>query len=78
MIDKVGNDGADKLACDGAALHAVNIDVASEAKARFVMAKTVQRMMTHILEARLAATPSDAALGAAGRGASNSEEKGEL
>ena len=30
------------------------------------------------LEARLAATPSDAALGAAGRGASNSEEKGEL
>ena len=56
MIDKDGNDGADKLACDGAALHAV---VASEAKARFATAKTVQSMMTHILEARLAAERAD-------------------
>ena len=46
---------------DGTALHAVNIDVASEAKARFVMAKTVQWMMTHILEARLTAERANSA-----------------
>ena len=28
LLDKVGNDGADKLACDGAAMHAVDIHVA--------------------------------------------------
>ena len=55
LLDKVGNDGADKLACEGAAMHAVDIHVASDAKARCTIAKTVQRMMTHILEARLAA-----------------------
>ena len=50
--DKDGNDEADKLAVAGAALHAVEEDVAISAAWRAATAKATQSMMLKVLEAR--------------------------
>ena len=47
--DKAGNDGADKLAVDGAAMHHVPAEVVAAAKARRQTAKRTHEMMVAIL-----------------------------
>ena len=47
--DKAGNDGADKLAVAGAAIHHVPAEGAAEAMSRRQMAKRTQEMMVNIL-----------------------------
>jgi ribonuclease HI len=47
--DKIGNDGADKLAVDGAAKHRVPPEVVAAAKARRQTAKRTHEMMLEIL-----------------------------
>jgi hypothetical protein len=47
--DKAGNDGADKLAVDGAAMHQVPPEVVAAAKARRQTAKRTHEMMVAIL-----------------------------
>ena len=53
--DKVGNDGADKLAVAGAKSHEVCAEVTSKASLRKLSAKRVQEMMVCVLEARMSA-----------------------
>ena len=50
--DKLGNDGADKLAVAGASQHQVPSEVVADAKQRRELAIKVQRMMVQILQAR--------------------------
>ena len=52
--DKEGNDGADALAVEGAAVHRVNKVLVGETKARKRRAKRVQLMMLDINEWHLA------------------------
>jgi ribonuclease HI len=61
--DKWGNDGADALAVAGAAMHEVSAEVVAAARQRKEYARTVQRMMVSILQARFTAeeTHNDAA-----------------
>ena len=53
--DKLGNDGADALAVQGALRHRVSQTVIQDAKRRCEMARDVHRMMLQILQARYAA-----------------------
>ena len=53
--DKLGNDGADALAVQGALQHRVSRTVIQDAKRRCEMARDVHRMMLQILQARYAA-----------------------
>ena len=50
--DKIGNDGADKLAVDGASTHKVSAEVVAHAKARRRIAKGTHEMMVAILVER--------------------------
>ena len=50
--DKIGNDGADKLAVAGAAAHNVDVDVVQAAAARRRVAMQTHKMMLSILRAR--------------------------
>ena len=52
QMDKVGNDGADKLACLGADAHPVRDSIVKETKQRRQAAVETQSMMLAILEAR--------------------------
>jgi len=56
--DKIGNDGADKLAVAGASLHQVPSEVVVHAHERRKLAINVQRMMVCILQARAEAESS--------------------
>ena len=47
--DKTGNDGADKLAVDGAAMHQVPAEVVAAAQVRRLTAKRTHEMMVAIL-----------------------------
>ena len=51
-IDKFGNDGADKLAVQGAKLHAVPAPVLAVKQRRLTQAKATHRMMLKVLSAR--------------------------
>lgn len=52
LADKVGNDGADEMACLGADSHAIDPAIASAARLQGCAAQRVQRMMVEILAAR--------------------------
>ena len=57
--DKHGNDGADALAVQGAALHDVDSNILIEARQRCETAKQVQCMMLRVLQAWLQAEQDD-------------------
>ena len=51
-IDKLGNDAADALACDGADLHIVPEAISDDAAWRLSQAISMQRMFIAIMKAR--------------------------
>ena len=52
LADKVGNDGADEMACLGADSHAIGPAIATAARLQSCAAQHVHRMMLEILAAR--------------------------
>ena len=67
--DKKGNDGADELAVAGANMHRIDSEVVDMARQRKVVARSVQRMMVAVLQARaLAESASQSEAGDADRG----------
>jgi len=71
LADKLGNDGADALAVQGAVLHEIDADILSQAQQRCETARQVHRMMLQILKARLAAEKPDEGLADRGSEVSN-------
>ena len=73
LADKVGNDGADEMACFGTDAHAIDLAIASAARLQSCAPQRVHRMMLEILAAR---REREAASGAVQRQA-DAEEPGQ-